>query len=230
MKLIKHEEGITYNREDTVNYYKNEFLKRRASVARKTYNKGSIEIEDIYADEYNEQCALAAGGDVIAQDLLSYWFKHGNPALPENIETSMKWLFLAGANGNKHSLTKLTLFFNYAFDSIVFSDYYMDLNNIMDITEDNYQILFGEILCQHLVEELNINALDLTKERPIFIEFNPQSMQRFTAALNRCMYRVDDYFRKLIERFKNERLERQAAERMAYEQQINEQNEEDPKV
>ena len=98
----------------------------------------------------------------------------------------------------------------------------------MDITEDNYQILLGEILCQHLVEELNINALDLTKERPICIEFNQQSMQRFTAALNRCMYRVDDYFIKLVEKFKAERLERQAAERKAYEQQQSE-TEEDPK-
>lgn len=201
MKLIKHAEGLTYNRE-TVDYYKNEFLKRRATIARKTYNKGSIEIEDIYADEYNEQCALAAGGDVIAEDLLSYWFKHGNPVLKENIETSYKWLFLAGAGGNKHSLNKLTLFFNYAYDTICFSDYYDDLMDILDLTADNFQIQLGEVLCQHIVQEMGINALDLAKERPTEVKFNQLSMQRLTASLNRVLPKVDDYFRKLIGRTK----------------------------
>ena len=71
MKFIKQVEGVTYNREDTVDYYRNEFLKRRATIAKTTYGKGSIEIEDIYADEYIKQCEQAVMGDVVAQDLLS---------------------------------------------------------------------------------------------------------------------------------------------------------------
>lgn len=201
-KLIK-KIGDNFDPDKSVEDYKNQFLERRALIARKTYNKGSIEIEDIYANEYIEQCTLAVSGDVIAQDLLSYWFKHGNPALPENIELSMKWLFLAGANGNKHSINKLVLFLNYAFDSIIFSDYYNDLCQIINITNDNYQYLLGEVICQYLVKDLQIKSLDLTKEKLEKIEFNSISMQRFTASLNRAMINVDDYFRKLIEKTKN---------------------------
>ncbi len=204
-KLIKKLDD-DYVKDKTADDYKNEFLERRALIAKKTYNKGSIEIEDIYADEYIEQCTLAVGGDVIAQDLLSYWFKHGNPAVPENIELSMKWLFVAGANGNKHSLNKLVLFLNYAFDSIIFSDYYADLCKIIKITNDNYQYLLGEVICQYIVKDLNINTLELTKEKTIKIEFNQLSMQRFTASLNRAMVNVDNYFRKLIEKTKNDKI------------------------
>ncbi|MBO5884758.1 MAG: hypothetical protein J6Q51_03080 [Clostridia bacterium] len=204
MKFIKHVEGLTYNREtkDTIEYYKDEFLKRRAVISRKTYNKGSLDIEDIYAEAYHEQCELAASGDVIAEDLLAYWFKHGNPCLPENVETSYKWLFLAGAGGNKHSLNKLTLFFNYAYDTICYSDYYADLIELMELTAGNFQILLGEVVCQHLVEELGINAMDLAQLLPVEVKFNQQSMQRLTAALNRVLPKVDDYFRKLIAKSK----------------------------
>ena len=45
--------------DDVENYkteeeYRNEFLERRAEISKKTYNKGSIEIEDIYAQEYKK--------------------------------------------------------------------------------------------------------------------------------------------------------------------------------
>ena len=186
----------------TADDYKNEFLQRRALINKKTFNKGSIEIEDIYAEEYIEQCTLAAGGDVVAQDLLSYWFKHGNPALPENIELSMKWQLLAAANGNKHTITKLALFLNYYYDSIADSDYFDDLQNVIELTQDNYQDLLGQVICQKTVEELGINALDLSKQRTDEVLFNQLSMQRFTQAINRAMPKVDDYFRKLIEKAK----------------------------
>ena len=203
MKIIKQVEGVTFNRENTVEYYQNEFLKRRASIAKHTYGKGSIEIEDIYADEYIKQTELAVGGDVVAQDMLSYWFKHSNPAVPENIELSYKWLFLAGAGGNKHSIVKLSLFFNFAYDSIIFSDYYDDLAEVMDIDKSNYQVLLGEVICGELVKELNIDALELAKQKVVEIKYDQLIMQRFTMALNRAMTKVDDYFRKLIEKSKN---------------------------
>lgn len=206
MKVIKHVEGITYNRDDksSANYFKNEFLKRRALVARKTYNKGSIEIEQIYINEYKEQCALANGGDIIAQDLISYWFKHGNPYLPENIEMSMKWLFLAGAGGNKHSLNKLNLFFYYAFDTICFSDYYDDLFDILDLDENDFRAKLGEVICKHLIEEMELNVEELTKQPLQEIKFNQLSMQRLTTYLNKVTPKVDDYFRSYVKNHKNE--------------------------
>lgn len=204
MKLIKKR---LEKEEMDADDFKNEFLLRRALINKKTFNKGSIEIEDIYADEYVEQCALAAGGDVVAQDLLSYWFKHGNPVLPENIDLSMKWEFLAAANGNKHTITKLALFLNYYYDSIIDSDYFDELQNVIDIYQENYQELLGQVICQFTVQELGINALELSKARTDKLEFNQLSMQRFTQAVNRAMPKVDEYFRKLIEKSKFKPIE-----------------------
>ena len=203
MKLIKKvqdNENTVYKNQD---YYQHEFLIRRAKITKKAFDKGSIETEEIYANEYIEQCTLAAGGDVVAQDLLSYWFKHGNPALDENIELSMKWLFLAGAGGNKHSISKLAIFLNYYYDTIIQSDYFKQLSEIFIITNDNYQELLGQVICQKLVEEMNINALDLAKEKPNKLLFNQTSMQKFTLALNHAMPKVDEYFRNLIQNHKN---------------------------
>ncbi len=194
-KIVKK---IDDDHEMTLDDYKNAFLIRRASVTKKTYGKGSIEIADIYAEEYVEQCALAAGGDVVAQDLLGYWFKHGNPAVPENIELSYKWQFLAGAGGNKHTLNKLTLFLNYAYDTISSMDYFNALSNEIGLTAENYQSLLGQVICQYIVQDININALDLAKEKTIEIKFNQLSMQRFTASLNRAMTKVHEYFRNLL--------------------------------
>ncbi len=200
-KLIKK---IDENYEMSVDDYKNAFLLRRATISKKTYGKGSIEIEDIYAEAYIEQCALAAGGDVVAQDLISYWFKHGNPALPENVELSYKWQFLASAGGNKHSINKLTLFLNYAYDTIAMQDYFQELVGVIGIDQENYQSLLGQVICQFIVDDLNINALDLAKAKTIEIKFNQLSMQRFTASLNRAMIKVHAYLRNLLEKHRNE--------------------------
>ncbi len=178
--------------------YKNGFLKRRAKYTKQCFGKGSLDIEEIMADAYLEECSEAASGDAIAMDLLSYWFKHGNQVLEENIETSMKWLFLAGKHGNTHSITKLQLFFNYAYDYVLSQDYSDEIIKKLQIYKENYQEILGVILCNHLCEELNINTLDLAKERTSKVEFNTLSMQRFTTSLNRALTRVDRYFNNFI--------------------------------
>ncbi len=199
-KIIKK---IDDDYEMTADDYKNAFLLRRASISKKTYGKGSIEIEDIYAEAYIDQCALAAGGDVVAQDLISYWFKHGNPALPENVELSYKWQFLAGAGGNKHTINKLALFLNYSYDTISMQDYFKQLVEVIGLNQENYQSLLGQVICQYIVEDLNINALDLAKAKTVEIKFNQLSMQRFTASLNRAMVKVHEYFRNLLIKHQN---------------------------
>ena len=193
-------ENKTYKTEEE---YRDEFLERRAQISKKTYNKGSIEIEDIYAEEYFSQCELAVSGDVVAQDLLSYWFKHSNPAIEENIDLSMQWLFLAGANGNFHSITKLALFLNYAYDEIISSDYFDELTDILYITKNNYHQSLGKVICSFIVEDLKIDALELAKTKPYKLEYNQETMQRFTKSLNRVMPDVHEFFKTLIKNKKN---------------------------
>ena len=66
----------------------------------------------------------------------------------------------------------------------------------------------GQVICQFVVQELGINALDLSKARTDKLEFNQLSMQRFTQAVNRAMPKVDEYFRKLIEKSKHKFIDR----------------------
>lgn len=182
--------------------YQDDFLKLRAKYDKKIFKKGSLEAEDILAEAYIDVCADAAGGDVVSQDLLSYWFKRGNLALPENIELSMKWQFLAGANGNKFSIDKFQLFFSYSYDTIIFSDLLKDVQAIFDINAKNYQYLFGELFCKEIVKDLGIDALSLSKEKLTKIEFNTESMQKFTASLNRAVPKVVDYLTNLVQKYK----------------------------
>ena len=190
----------TYEEQEyrTEEEYRNDFLERRAQISRKTYNKGSIEIEEIYAQEYMNQCELAVYGDVVAQDLLSYWFKHGNPAIEENIELSMKWLFLAASGGNSHSITKLALFLNYAYDEVINSEYFKDLVDVLYITQENYQENIGKVICKFIVYDLKIDALELAKTKLSRLEFNRLTMQRFTQSLNRAMPKVHEFFETFV--------------------------------
>ena len=77
-------------------------------------------------------------------------------------------------------------------------DYFNALSNEIGLTAENYQSLLGQVICQYIVQDININALDLAKEKTIEIKFNQLSMQRFTASLNRAMTKVHEYFRNLL--------------------------------
>ena len=98
--------------------FRDAYAQRREEIYAKIENVGSIRAEKILYDEYEQLCADAASGDPVAQDLLAEWFRNGNLLVPENIDASMKWLILAGSNGNKFSLDRLKLHFGFAFDTI----------------------------------------------------------------------------------------------------------------
>ena len=119
----------------TAKEYREAYVSKREGIYSKVEYVGSIKAEQIMLEEYEKLCEDAASGDPIAEDLLAEWFRNGNQIVPENIDMSMKWLILAGANGNKFSLDRLKLQFGYAFDRIV------DLNDFS--TEYNFITKWG---------------------------------------------------------------------------------------
>ena len=180
--------------------YRNLFIALRQKYDRKIYNKGSIEAEKIMQEAYTEVCESAVMGDAISQSLLAYWFKHGNPALPENIEYSMKWLILSGANQNKHSIDKLAMLFTYVYDTIAYTEEFQNFAVEFDLTEQNYKYCLGPIICSEIVKSMNIDAYELSQARLFELEFNSATMNRFSSAANKSVDVIMEGLRKANEK------------------------------
>ncbi len=176
--------------------YKIAYAKRREQIFSKTYKVGSIEAERILKEEYVELCSDAAGGDPVAEDLLANWFRNGNDVVPENVEISMKWLILAGANGNKFSLDRLKLQFGYAFDQIINLEDFGRICYNYNINEFNYHHVLGKLICDAVVDEMKIDPLELAKQKPFSLPFSSIVMRVFDRAINKATERVIEYLRR----------------------------------
>ncbi len=176
--------------------FKDAYQKRREKIFSKTFKVGSIRAEQILQDEYVELCADAAGGDPVAEDILANWFRNGNEVVRENVELSMKWLLLAGANGNKFSQDRLKLQFGYAFDQIIDLPDFSDICRKFDIDETNFQYVLGKLICDGVVDEMKIDPLELAKAKPTYLPFSAIVMRSFDRAINKATQRVIDYLRR----------------------------------
>ncbi len=176
--------------------FKDAVIARRESIYAKTARVGSIRAEKIMEEEYAKLCEDATIGDPIAQDLLAEWFRNGNEITPENIEMSMKWLILAGANGNKYSLDRLKIHFGFAFDSILDIDDFMDLADKFGINQYNYQYFLGMLLCKAVVEDMKIDAMELAKTTPTKLPFSAVVMRTFDRSINKAIETVIAQLRK----------------------------------
>lgn len=193
--------AIKQEKEISTEEYRDLFLKLRSKIDNKIRKLGSIEAEKILQNEYEELCSLAVGGDEVAADFIAYWFKHGNSAVPENIENSMKWLMIAGAGGNKHSISKLNILFNYAYDSIAASENFKSIITIFDLHKGNYQFVLGEMLCKKIIEEMSINSLELAKQQLVYQKYDPIIMQRFSLLVNKAVPKVIEYLNSIVQKY-----------------------------
>lgn len=176
--------------------FKDEYARRREKIYAKTYKMGSLQAERILFDEYENLCADAAGGDPVAEDILAEWFRNGNQIVPENIELSMKWLLLAGANGNKFSLDRLKLHFSYSFDTIIDLEDFGMISHRFNINEYNYQYVLGKLICDAVVDEMNIDPLELAKAKPVYLGFSSIIMRQFDRSIAKAVEKVIEYLRR----------------------------------
>ena len=180
----------------TAKDFRDAYALKRESIYSKIEYIGSMKAEKILLEEYEQLCAEAASGDPVAEDLLAEWFRNGNQIIPKNIETSMKWLILAGANGNKFSLDRLKLHFGYAFDTIIDLKDFGTIAYRFKIDNKNYQYVLGKLLCDAVVDDMKIDALELAKQKPFFLPFSSIIMRNFDRAINRAVDKVIEYLRR----------------------------------
>lgn len=180
----------------TAKEFREEGASRRESIYAKTMYVGSMKAEKILLEAYDQLCADGASGDPVAEDLLAEWFRNGNQVVPENIELSMKWLILAGANGNKYSLDRLKLHFGFAFDAIIALKDFPDFAYKFGINEDNYQYILGKLLCDAVVDDMKIDALELAKAKPVSLPFSSVVLRTFDRSITRAIDSVVAYLRR----------------------------------
>lgn len=186
---------MDYSRASSQNF-KREIARRREQIYAKTAKVGSMRAEKILLEEYEVLCADAAGGDPIAEDILAEWFRNGNQIVPENIEMSMKWLIFAGANGNMYSLDRLKIHFAYAFDKIIDLPDFGKIALHHNVNDFNYQYVLGKLICDAVIDDLHLDALELAKQKPVALPFSSIVMRTFDRSIDRAVDKVIEYLRK----------------------------------
>lgn len=163
----------------------------------KTFQKADfLAKEETFNSLYDNICISAVDGDVVAQDFLAYLNKKGwGNFLPINMDASMRWQILSGANGNGFAIEKLTIFLSFAVDKILSVEDIKEIAERNEIFQENYQYILGRLLCEGIVDELNINARDMIKETPREVPQTPKVMHVFDNAREEAIPRVLKYLR-----------------------------------
>ena len=148
-----------------------------------------------FEDVFYEVGALALEGNPIAQDLMSYYYKTGVPGyLPENYDQYMKWSILAGANGNEFALEKLQFFFNYGLTELLSDE--SKLQQILtknNIDQKNYLYILGNLLCEGLVDNMQITAKNLVDEKVKEVKYSPEKLRVYKREIDKVVPKVLEY-------------------------------------
>lgn len=148
-----------------------------------------------FEDVFDEVGALALEGNPIAQDIMSYYYKNGVKGyLPENYDQYMKWAILAGANGNEFALEKLQFFLNYGLTELLSDE--TKLQTILSrngINEKNYIYILGNLLCEGLVDSMQISAKKLVDEKPLTVKYSPEKLRVYKREIDKVVPKVLEY-------------------------------------
>ena len=147
-------------------------------------------------------------------------------------EKYMKWTILAASNGNAFSVSKLQVYLTTALDSLDSVDHSV-LIDFLDITDENYVLFLSKLLCDELVEILEISPEELVKMPEKFMEQTEEIQKVFDKAKMEAANRVIEKLNKAAQTLNDEIEKEQAEERKLREEEqrekeIEEQKEEVP--
>ncbi len=147
-----------------------------------------------FMDMITDVGTLAMDGNAIAQDVMSYYYKDGvKKYIPENYDLYMQWAILAAANGNEFTIEKLQFFLNYAFDEIVNSAKLPQILAKNGIDETNYIYVLGNLLCEGIVDEMQITAKKLVEMQGQTSKYSPEKLREYKRALDKALPKVLDF-------------------------------------
>ena len=147
-----------------------------------------------FMDMITDVGTLAMDGNAIAQDVMSYYYKDGvKKYIPQNYDLYLQWAILAAANGNEFTIEKLQFFLNYAFDEIVNSAKLPQILAKNGIDETNYIYVLGNLLCEGIVDEMQITAKKLVEMQGQTSKYSPEKLREYKRALDKALPKVLDF-------------------------------------
>lgn len=154
-------------------------LKRRPFVPYKEAFDGFVELRKAFNDlaekdkeeflEQFEQLKIAAANEnVIAMDVLAYYYKSGvsndqGNILSENYMRYITWELIAAARGNELAIEKLQFLIGYACDTIIECEDFNTISYKNDIDDSNLLYVLGKAVAKILVKELKYYPVDVYK-------------------------------------------------------------------
>lgn len=163
----------------------NKFVKHRKDVL------DSVEAGN-FSDAFADLCASALAGNCVAQDVAAYFFNRGVPnILQPNYQFYMSWQILAGANGNEFALEKLEFFLKNAVEAIVFDEEILTTALLRkNITKENALMMISNLVCEAIVDQLQLNPKDLVQisDKPVL--YSPQKARVFADAMEASLPEV----------------------------------------
>ena len=149
-----------------------------------------------------------------AQDFLGYCYKKGfYDFCLMNYEKYMKWTILAAANGNAFSLSKLQIYLTTALDTLLSIPNISDLQDFMELKDDNFIIFLSKMICDEIVNIMEISAEKLIKMPEKYLEQTEQNQKDFDRAKGEATKRVSEKIKRLLVE-----LDKEVARMMEFEQ------------
>ena len=145
---------------------------------RKEMNNYAERSPEEFLEKFEQLKDKALHEDVIAMDVLAYYYKTGVPnILPENYMRYVYWEFIAAARGNTFAIEKLQFLIGQACDAIYENDDYKTIAYKNDIDEYNILYVLGKNICKILVKDFfKAFPVDLVKLKD---DFKPYRREDF---------------------------------------------------
>lgn len=115
----------------------------------------------------------AKEGNVIAMDVLAYYYKSGvKNLLPENYMRYITWEFVSAGRGNELAIEKLQFLIGYACDAIIECEEYRLIAYKNDIDDYNILYVLGKAIAKIIVKDfLKAYPVDLVELKDDYAPF-----------------------------------------------------------
>lgn len=147
-----------------------------------------------FNDAFLDICAKAIDGDCVAQDCIAYFFNRGFDDFKPNYEYYMSWEILAAANGNEFAIEKLQFFLDIAVSAIIYDNEILKAAMVRkNLNKDNAILVISNLICEGIVDELGLNAKELTEVDEKGVPYSASINRKFVAAMENCLPRVVEF-------------------------------------
>lgn len=218
-----------------VAFYRELFMSLRQSLDNLYDKREKSEKDSTAYDDAVYNITTNALDDMGAQDFLSYCYKKGKyDFCLMNYEKYMKWSILAASRGNAFTLSKLQIYLTNAIEEVLDMENHDVMLDFLELTPENYYIFISKLICEEIVNKLQISAESLIKMPEVYQEQNEESLRLFDNAKIDASKAVKDTLKKAIDQLKQlvEQQDQQEKEeanqlKIKSEEQDNERNKEE---